>query len=364
MPRQPFIPPRLPPNINYSDLIKEIGNARDALGQLKGLLTNIQNPALLTTPLITKEAVLSSRIEGTQATLEDVLKYEAERRESQREETEKDATEIINYRRAMNVAIRELKHRPIGENLVKKIHHVLLDSVRGANRDRGNLRRIQVFIGSPGASIEEATYIPPPVSALPNLLSNWEEYINSDKEQDPLVQIAVAHYQFEAIHPFLDGNGRIGRLLIPLFLYSRKILPYPLLYISEFFEERRSDYYDLLNRVSERRDWSSWINFFLQALITQSVKTNGLVLETIDLYNILKDKLVSIRSSYAIKFLDLIFSTPIVTFMSIKERLKVRSNQTIYNLINKFVAQGILNEIEGRKRNRIYVFKQLMDILK
>lgn len=364
MAKKPFIPPKLPPKIKYTALIRKIGDARDALGQLKGLLINVHNPSLLTTPLITKEAVLSSRIEGTQATLEDVLKYEAERKISQRDEKEKDAREIINYRRAMQEAIKELKQRPLGENLIKKIHYVLLSSARGANKDRGNLRRMQVYIGPRGAPIEKATYIPPPFAELPNLLSNWERYINSDEEKDPLVQIAVAHYQFEAIHPFLDGNGRIGRLLIPLFLYQKEILPYPLLYISEFFEEKRRDYYGLLNRVSTHGDWHSWINFFLRALITQSKKTNNLVLEMVNLYNNLKDKITDVRSLYAIKFLDILFSNPIVSFISIKKRLKTRSNQTIYNLFNKFVELEILEEIEGRKRNRIYVFNQLMDILK
>lgn len=253
----PFIPPNLPPEIDYTSLIKEIGRAHNALGGLNGSLVNIPNPDLLTTPLLTKEAVLSSRIEGTQATLEDVFKYEAEEEISEEGEKEKDIREIINYRRAMRTAIEELKNRPIGENLIKKLHYDLLNSVRGTNKDRGNLRRMQVYIGLPGASIEDAIYVPPPITELAPLLSNWEKYTNSEQEKDPLVQIGVVHYQFEAIHPFMDGNGRIGRLLIPLFLYQRKFLSYPLLYISEFFEDNRKDYYNLLNCVSEKGDWES-----------------------------------------------------------------------------------------------------------
>lgn len=360
----PFIPPKLPPKIDYTNLIKEIGQAHNNLGKLNGLLINIPNPGLLTTPLLTKEAVLSSRIEGTQATLEDVFKYEAEEKISEEGEIEKDVREIINYRKAMSLAIDELKNRPIGENLIKKIHFHLLSSVRGANKDRGNLRRMQVYIGTPGTPIEEATYIPPPITELPHLLSNWEAYINSEQEKDPLIQMGIAHYQFEAIHPFMDGNGRIGRLLIPLFLYQKKLLSYPLLYISEFFEKNRKDYYDLLRRVSEEEDWENWIRFFLTALTDQSLKTQVTVLKIIALHNNLKNKIAAINSAYAINLLDVIFTTPIVSFASIKKRLKTKSYQTIYNLLTKFVKIGVLKEVSGRKRNRIYVFQQLLDILK
>lgn len=360
----PFIPPKLPPKIDYTNLIKEIGQAHNNLGKLNGLLINIPNPGLLTTPLLTKEAVLSSRIEGTQATLEDVFKYEAEEKVSEEGEIEKDVREIINYRKAMSLAIDELKNRPIGENLIKKIHFHLLSSVRGAIKDRGNLRRIQVYIGAPGTPIEEATYIPPPITEIPSLLSNWESYINSEQEKDPLIQMGIAHYQFEAIHPFMDGNGRIGRLIIPLFLYQRKLLSYPLLYISEFFEKNRKDYYALLKRVSEEENWENWIRFFLTALTDQSLKTQVTVLEIIALHNNLKNKIIAINSAYAINLLDIIFTNPIISFASIKKRLKTKSYQTIYNLLTKFVKIGILKEVSGKRRNRIYVFQKLLDILK
>lgn len=360
----PFIPPKLPPKIDYTNLIKEIGQAHNNLGKLNGLLINIPNPGLLTTPLLTKEAVLSSRIEGTQATLEDVFKYEAEEKVSEEGEIEKDVREIINYRKAMSLAIDELKNRPIGENLIKKIHFHLLSSVRGANKDRGNLRRIQVYIAAPGTPIEEATYIPPPITEIPSLLSNWESYINSEQEKDPLIQMGIAHYQFEAIHPFMDGNGRIGRLIIPLFLYQRKLLSYPLLYISEFFEKNRKDYYALLKRVSEEENWENWIRFFLTALTDQSLKTQVTVLEIIALHNNLKNKIIAINSAYAINLLDIIFTNPIISFASIKKRLKTKSYQTIFNLLTKFVKIGILKEVSGKRRNRIYVFQELLDILK
>lgn len=364
MTKTPFIPPKLPPKIDYTPLVKAIGEAQNALGQLNGLLVNIPNPNLLMTPLLTKEAVSSSKIEGTQATLEDVLKYEAEEKKTEAGEQEKDIREIVNYRFAMRTAMEELEKKPIGENLIKNIHYCLLDSVRGAHKDRGNFRKMQVYIGKPGTTIEEATYVPPPSSEILPLLKNWEEYINSDLEKDVLIQIGVAHYQFEAIHPFMDGNGRIGRLLIPLFLYQRKRLSHPLLYISEYFEENRRDYYDLLNGVSEKGDWEHWLRFFLYAVATQSTKTQVTVLKIHNLYTKLKGELSGINAVYAVNLLDIIFATPIISFVSIKKRIKAKSYQTIYNLLDKFVKADILKEMPGRKRNRIFVFKQLVDILK
>jgi len=364
MAKTPFIPSKLPPKIDYSLLIKEIGQAHDALGQLNGLLVNIHNPYLLTTPLLTKEAVLSSRIEGTQATIKDVFEYEAEVKTSEEDSKDKDVREILNYRCAMDTAIEELEKRQIGENILKKTHHILLDSVRGAHKDRGNFRKAQVYIGAPDSTIDEATYIPPPPSEILPLLVNWESYVNLEEEKDVLVQIGVAHYQFEAIHPFMDGNGRIGRLVIPLFLYQRKLLSCPLLYISEYFEMHRSDYYKLLNGVSREGAWESWLKFFLEAVAVQSLKTQTTVLKILNLYRKLKDEVTQANAMHAVGLLDIIFATPIISFVSIKKRIKARSPQTIYNLLDKFLKLGILKEVPGRKRNRIFVFQQLLDVLK
>ncbi|MGB3242563.1 MAG: Fic/DOC family N-terminal domain-containing protein, partial [Candidatus Omnitrophota bacterium] len=323
MTKKPYIPPKLPPpDIDYSGLIGYVGRANKALGKLNGLLVNIPNYRLLTRPLITKEAVLSSRIEGTHATLEEVFKYEAEGKESQKDEKERDVREIINYGKAISVAVDELKKRPIGENLIKKIHHVLLDSVRGENKDRGNLRKMQVYVGVPGVPMEEAAYIPPPHTKLSDLLSNWEKYMDSTSEKDPLIQIGVAHYQFEAIHPFMDGNGRIGRLLIPLFLYSREFIQYPLLYISEYFERQRKQYLDFLHGVDEKSDWNTWLKFFLIALESQALRTQETVFSILNLYDELKGKITTVNSVYAIHLLDVIFITPIVTSATIRRRLK------------------------------------------
>ena len=354
----------LPPKIDYESLIRVLGEAHGAIGELNGLMRkNILSPELLVTPLLTKEAVLSSRIEGTQATLEDVFQYEAGAAERNGGK-EQDITEIINYRRAMNFSIGELKTKPISRDFVKKLHYLLLDSSRGAQKDRGKFRTGQVYIGMQGASIEDASYVPPAPDHIPGLLDNWEKYANSNQEKDMLVQIGIAHYQMEAIHPFRDGNGRVGRLLIPLFLYQRELLSWPLLYISEYFERNRGDYYNYLRAVTEKGDWTNWLKFFLLALITQSLKTQTSIARIMELNDRLKKEVVVANSVYAPNLLELLFSSPIITYAKIKDRLNTKNPQTIYNLLEKFIQMGILEEEPGRKRNRIFVFRQLMDILK
>lgn len=358
-----FVPPKLPPRIDYSCLVKEISQTQRALGQLDGLLVNVPNRDLLSAPLLTKEAVLSSRIEGTQATLEDVLIYEARGKTSEKDQKEKDAREIINYRRALMIAMDDLKKKPFGETLIRRIHYVLLNSVRGANKARGNLRKKLVYIASPGSPMEDAIYVPPPPGRLPSLLTNWASYLNSKDEQDSLVQIGIAHYQFEAIHPFMDGNGRIGRLLIPLFLYKRKLLSHPLLYISEYFEKHRKSYYELLLGVSENGDWENWLKYFLGALLAQASKAQMTVLKMVLLYERLRDSVRTVNSIYAFQLLDVIFANPIVSFVTVKELLGA-SRQTIYNLLRKFTEVGILVEMPGGRRNRVYVFRKLLEIVK
>ncbi len=369
MPSKNFILAGLPPRIDYDPLIRALGEAHAAIGELNGLLRkNILAPELLVTPLLTKEAVLSSAIEGTQATLEDVFQYEASAFAKASADKQgpkgRDIVEIINYRRAMNFSMEELKSKPAGQTFVKKIHYILLDSSRGSDKDRGKFRSSCVYIGMPGAPIEEASYVPPRPENLPGLMANWEDYINSNREKDVLIQIGAAHYQFEAIHPFRDGNGRVGRLLIPLFLYQRDLLSSPLLYISEYFEKNRRDYYGHLRGVTERGDWTGWLKFFLLALITQSLKTQNSIQKIMELNDRLKREIVAANSAYALNLLELLFSSPVITFAKIKDRLKTKNPQTIYNLLEKFVQMGILREEPGRKRNRVFVFQDLLDILK
>lgn len=354
----------LPPQINYSPLIRILGEAHGALGELNGLLRkSVLNPALLSAPLLTKEAVLSSRIEGTQSTLEDVFEYEAVPA-GKRNERQIEVAEIVNYRKAINYASEQLKTGSINRELVKKLQYLLLDISRGTQKERGRFRSNKVYIGVAGTPIEEASYVPPEAFQLPGLLENWEKYINSNIEKDPLVQIGVAHYQFEAIHPFRDLNGRVGRLLIPIFLYQRGFLSAPLLFISEYFEKNRRDYYDRLRGVTERGDWEAWLKFFLLAIITQSLKTQTAIEKILEVRERLKTKIADANSVYAAGLLDHLFSSPIVSYASLKNRLKTKNPQTIYNLLEKFVGLGILAEEPGRKRNRAFVFKELLRILR
>ncbi|HDR52633.1 MAG TPA: Fic family protein [Mariniphaga anaerophila] len=354
----------LPPKINYTLLVKEISEANRILGSLTGLLANIPNQSLLISPLLTKEAVASSKIEGTQATIEEVLKYEAEGKSSQKDSKEQDIREIINYRTAIQTAIKLLRKRPIGENFIKELHSILLDSVRGANKDKGHFRKVPVYIGKPGATIENAIYIPPAASAIQELVSNWEKYVNSNNEPDILVQVAIAHYQFEAIHPFLDGNGRIGRLLIPIILYEKGVLSYPILYLSEYFERNRVDYYSYLRKVDKENDWESWIKYFLKSIKEQSLDTKAKVEKMLEIYKSVKEKLSGFNSQYAIQLLDIIFENPVTSFRNIKSKIKSKSYQTIYNLLSKFEEEYILIEITGGRRNKIYVFEELMKIIR
>ncbi|MFA5994432.1 MAG: Fic family protein [Parcubacteria group bacterium] len=364
MSKKPFIPPKLPIKIDYEPLIGHITKAHRAIAGLDALLSALPNPSLLGRTLQTKEAVLSSQIEGTQATLDEVLAFEVVNDKNESETKKQDINEIINYRKALDLGIKSLDTLPLSENLIKKLHATLLKSGRGENKAPGEFRKIQVFIGMPGADISEATYIPPSADEVIPLFSNLEKYLNSNDEKDNLVQIAIAHYQFEAIHPFLDGNGRVGRLIISLFLYEKKLLAHPFLYLSEFFEEHRQTYYELLRNVSEKQDWENWIKFFLNALTIQAQKAEEAGKSILKLHQELKDQIITLNSQYAPYLLDAIFVRPIFSASSIQKHVKIKNSQTLYTLIGKFVDLGILKEVDSKqKRNKVYRFEKLIKIL-
>lgn len=364
MSKIPFIPTKLPIKIDYEPLIGHITRAHRAIASLDSLLSALPNPSLLGRTMQTKEAVLSSQIEGTQATLNEVLAHEAAANKNEDGTKKQDINEIINYRRALDLGIKSLETLPLSENLIKKIHATLLKSGRGANKAPGEFRKVQVYIGMPGAKISEASYIPPTANEIIPLFTNLEKYLNSDEEKDKLVQIAIAHYQFEAIHPFLDGNGRVGRLIISLFLYEKKLLSHPFLYLSEFFEEHRQTYYELLRNVSEQQDWENWIKFFLNALAIQAQKAEETGRSILILHGELKEQIISLNSQYASYLLDAIFVRPIFTTASMHKHVEIKNIQTFFNLINKFVDAGILREADPKqKRNKVYIFDKLMSIL-
>lgn len=365
MSKLPYVPPNLPPKLQYQNLIEEVGIANRAIGELNGLISKLPNVSLLVTPILTSEALASSKIEGTQATIEEVFKQQATELAPQNTEKEGDIREIINYRRAVNLGMRQVQENPIAENLIKGMHHILLDSVRGESKERGKLRRIQVFIGMANEkNIENASYIPPPITELPRLLTNWENYVNNKSEPDPIIQIAVAHYQFEAIHPFRDGNGRMGRLLIPLMFYKAKLLDFPVLYISDYFEKGRDAYINQLRAVDQSQQWCDWVRFFLNAVSIQALRTQQTVFKMLSIYDQTKKQIQTLNSKYAIELLDLIFANPFVSFSFIRKNLGNASPQTVYNLLEKCQKEKILVEITGGKRNKQYAFSALLDCIR
>jgi Fic family protein len=314
------------------------------------------NPALLLSPLTTQEAVLSSRIEGTLATLGDVLKFEAGESPSL-EERKTDIQEIMNYRRSLLVAEKSLKTKPFHLNLLKELHRILLDSVRGTNKAPGEFRRVQNWIGKPGTPIEQADYIPPAPDILPEYLDNWEKYYHLSRT-DPLVQLAIIHAQFEIIHPFLDGNGRLGRMIIPLFLFEKKVLSRPMFYISKYFEVNRNEYNSNLKALGDREDaWSDWISFFLRAVDEQARENATTVRSILDLYNDLKERVIELtHSQYAIPLLDQMFKRPIFQSSHLLEKKGMPSKPMVMTLLNKLRKAGIITTLRPGSGRRAQIF--------
>lgn len=302
-----------PSNLDWSRLIPLIGPAAAAMARYDGALTAVPNARVLLSPLTTQEAVLSSRIEGTQATMGEVLEFEAGAGPAERGDDTKTAEihEIINYRKAISGAVEQLAEVPLSQRLIRNAHRTLMSGVRGQNRDPGEYRRVPNWIGPLNCSLENARFVPIPVQHINEGMSMWEKYLHSE-QPDRLVQLAILHAEFEALHPFLDGNGRLGRMLIPLYLYERKLLTSPMFYISEYLEARRDEYYERLLAVSRDGDWTGWCVFFLSALQVQGVANTNKAQAILDLYKAKKAWITeNLRSQYAIHALDFIFDRPV-----------------------------------------------------
>ncbi len=357
---QTFKPHKLPiKGLNWVEYISYLGNARDKLAKFDGLLQGIPNPRVLLSPLTTKEAVLSSKIEGTQATLEEVLKYEANSSASQ-EKTE-DIKEVLNYRQALIYAIDRLDKLPLSERLIKEIHEILLKDVRTNTERLGEFREGQVFIGKEGTTIETASFVPPEANEVPKYFKELEEYIHYE-EKDPLIQLAIVHAQFELIHPFWDGNGRVGRILMPLFLYYKKVLSTPMFYLSEYFEANRNEYYSKLKGISEKNDWDSWIIYFLKAVAIQSEINSNKAASIHELYNKKKNEISQItKSKYSFKVVDFIFSYPIFNSSQFYKhtRIKETTARDLIRKIEKHRTIRLVQKGKGRKSN-IYMFPELL----
>jgi len=357
---KPYIPQKLPlDGIDWVDLIDDISKANRALAKYDGYLQVIPNKELLLAPLTMKEAVLSSKIEGTQASFEEVLNYEANPKKNI--SNYNDIEEVINYKKAINYAVDRLNDLPLSSRLFKEIHKILLSGVRGGNKSPGNFRTGQVFIGKSGASINEATFIPPQPQLIDEYISNLENYIHFD-EKDVLVQLAIIHAQFEIIHPFWDGNGRVGRILIPLFLFYKEVISTPMFYVSEFLESNRSDYYKYLSLVSKEKDWNSWVKFFLNAIYIQSNNNIQKIDKILSLYNQLKENIIDVPTpKNSIKVLDFLFSTPIFSAKLFTEKTDIEK-RNVYRIIDFLVDKEIVYP-DNKERNKTYYFDKLLEII-
>ncbi len=306
---------QFPPDdrLDWPKLIPFIGPAAAAVARYDGALAAIPNPRLLLAPLTTREAVLSSRIEGTQATMGEVLAFEAGQEPASPARRD-DIHEVLNYRAAMGRATEMLEKLPLCQRVIQEAHRVLLSGVRGDGSGPGEYRRIANWIGPPGCGIEEARFVPPGAETLLDAMTAWERYMHQDA-LDRLVQLAILHAEFEALHPFLDSNGRLGRMLVPLFLWQNGLIRTPMFYISAYLEAHRDAYYDGLLAVSRDDDWTGWCRFFLRAVQGQAEENLAKAQAITDLYGTMKERVIgATRSQYAIHALDWIFAQP--TFKS------------------------------------------------
>ena len=353
-----------PSDIDWSRLVPLIGPANAALARYDGTLSVIPNAAVLLSPLTTQEAVLSSRIEGTQATMGEVLEYEAEGDSRNiSEERKADINEILNYRSAMRHAIELLKELPLCQRVVREAHRVLLEGVRGHGKSPGEYRRIPNWIGAPGCSIEEARFIPISADRLPEAMSNWEKYIHEDTP-DQLVKLAFIHAEFEALHPFLDGNGRLGRMCVPLFMFKTGLISSPMFYISAFFEKHRDEYYERLLSVSRDDNWIGWCEFFLRAITVQAKQNQEKASEILRLYETKKSQVINLtHSQYAIHALDYIFAHPIFKASDFTVSKDIPT-PTAKRILNVFKDNGLLKTIReaSGRRAAVYVFGELVNI--
>ena len=359
---------RFPPqNLDWQRLVPLIGPAHAAVAGYEGMLKGLPNANVLLSPLASQEAVLSSRIEGTQTTLTELLTFEAEGDLSDESTPAKaDVREVLNYRLALYAAIDMLKEIPLSQRLVRASHEVLMQGVRGYNKAPGNYRRLPdtCWIGPPGSTIETARYIPCPVEELNSAMDMLESYLH-EEPLDSLVQLAIVHAEFEAIHPFLDGNGRMGRLIVPLFMFTKQLLSSPSFYISEYLESHRNEYYEGLLAVSRDGDWTGWCVFFLTALTEQARAYQEKVHELLALYDDRKKQIVeATHSQYSGKILDWIFARPIFQTTDLVKNSDI-PEPSARHILRVLRDRGLLKEIvkaRGRQPATI-AFVDLLNIV-
>jgi Fic family protein len=356
-----FVPHPLPGSIVLNARTQLLLSEADrAVGELSGIGQFLSNPHLLIRPFSHREAVSSSRIEGTQSTEQDLFLFEVSPREYPRTD---DLREVLNYMRALDHGLARLKTLPVSLRLIRELHEKLLHGGRGKDKGLGQFRRIQNFIGKPGQGISEARFVPPPVTELLSVLDAFEKYLHSKDEIPFLVKLALIHYQFEAIHPFEDGNGRIGRLLIPLLLCDHGFLKQPLLYLSSYFERNHDAYADLLLRVSQEGAWIDWVAFFLRGVAEESRDAIRRAKSLSDLREKYRERIQTARSSaLLLKLVDRLFESPVVTVSFARSFLKITYPSAQKNIM-KLVGAGVLKEDTVRKRNRIFWAPEILQTI-
>lgn len=356
--------------IDYNKLIKPLLNANASVSKYDGMLEEqLVNEDLFINPLTRKEAQLSSQIEGTQVTLIEVLEIEADNGKVSDKNKYDDFIEVLNYNKAIKYAEEEVKEkRKINLWLIRNIHKILLSGARGADKTPGKFRIKQNWVGKPGCSQEEASFVPVAQEKLEEVLEKFEKYLVSYEEESPLIQAAVIHAQFEKIHPFMDGNGRIGRMLIPLYLYYKGIVKRPAIYISEYFEKHRDEYYEKLQKINEQEGWGEWILFFLKAIETQANLNINKIKELQQLHeeysNIINEVIGSKNSIYIISAL---FKRPIFKVSNMYDELKGKldvDKVTIRRYIKKLELANILTAEKNVGYNRKYYFTALVNKIK
>ena len=357
-----FVPSPLPPAPPIElteDIVSLLVKANSQLAVLESVATRIPNVELFVSMYVRKEALMSSQIEGTQATLEDVLDPMLEAN------TNRNVADVVNYIKATEFAIERLKTLPLCNRLIRETHAALMEGVRGQEKNPGEFRHSQNWIGGQGSTLKNARYIPPAPDDMLDAMSDLEKYVNADDELDTLIRAALIHYQFETIHPFLDGNGRVGRLLITLFLMEKKVLTTPALYISYFLKKNRVEYYDRMTEVRTKGNYEQWVKFFLQAIMESAEDATA----TIDELIVLHDANVTIISKLgraaknAILVFNYLESNPIIEIRKTAEALGITFN-TASSAVSRLVDAGILFQTSDTSRNRTFAYEAYLDILR
>ena len=354
-----FLPAPLPPNppLRMDDLQAPLAEASHALGRLDGSVLTLPDPDLFVLMYVRKEAVLSSQIEGTQSSLQDLLEAEARILSPDRPA---DVREVINYVHAMNYGLERLAALPVSVRLIREIHERLLKGVRGSRLTPGELRRSQNWIGPAGCTLNEAAFVPPPPDAVPGALSDLERFLHEKDDLPVLIKVGLAHAQFETIHPFLDGNGRVGRLLITFLLCERGVLHKPVLYLSHYFKRYRQEYYDRLQAVRDAGDWEGWLAFFLRGIVDVSAQAAETARRILALRERRREDITQLFGRAAgngLKVLEQLFRTPIINVKKVQTITKTEfpaANQ----LVQRLVQIGVLKEITGQARNRQFRFDE------